>query len=125
MKQFTILLVDDEPWFIDALAQRLSIRGYEVSVAYDGTSALNTLSEGDFDAVLLDLQLPDLHGIQVLKKIRDVHGGLRVVIVTAHGGEKEKKECLALGAAGFLNKPARIDLIEKLLCSDCGDGHEI
>jgi DNA-binding response OmpR family regulator len=120
MKHIKILLVDDEPWFVDALAQRLSLRGFSVVVAYDGGSALDKLESGEYSAVLLDLQLPDMHGTEVLRRMRHSGNQTRVIIVTAHGAREDQEKCRALGAAGFLNKPARIDMIEKMLMPDPG-----
>jgi DNA-binding response OmpR family regulator len=121
MKQHAILLVDDEPWFVDALAERLSLRGFAVTVAYDGKSALEHLKSGIFFAAVFDLQLPDIQGLEILRRIREEGNDIRVVILTAHGGEEEKAKSLALGAAGFFNKPAPIDEIEKLLKPDGED----
>lgn len=115
MKQNAVLLVDDEPWFVDALAERLSLRGFAVAVAYDGKSALELLNSKKFSAAVLDLKLPDIQGLEILERIRLADNNIRVVILTAHGGEEEKARGLALGAVGFFNKPAPIDAIEELL----------
>jgi len=114
MKHIPVLLVDDEPWFVDALAERLSLRGFAVTVAYDGKSAMELLQSEIFSSLVLDLQLPDIQGLDVLARIRQAGHDVRVVVLTAHGGEDERRQAEALVAAGFLNKPAPIDQLERL-----------
>jgi len=120
MKHIPVLLVDDEPWFVDALAERLSLRGFAVTVAYDGKSAMELLQSEIFSSLVLDLQLPDIQGLDVLARIRQAGHDVRVVVLTAHGGEEERRQAEALGAAGFLNKPAPIDQLERLLTGGGG-----
>ena len=110
-----VLLVDDEKEFVTALAERLELRGLQVSVAMDGESALSRLETDLPQAVVLDLKMPGLGGLEVLKRIKaqDLH--IPVILLTGHGSMQEVKEGMALGAFDHLIKPIDISvLIEKI-----------
>jgi DNA-binding response OmpR family regulator len=108
-KQKRILLVDDEQRFVSMLAKRINLNsGYSPEVAYDGRSALRLLKDQEFILVLLDLFLPDIHGVEVLRQIRQKHPAMPVIILTGHGSEKDKQVCMELGACAFLNKPVNM-----------------
>ena len=113
-KHKRILLVDDEQKFVNMLAKRIELRGgYAPEVVYDGRSALRIVHEEEFILMLLDLGLPDIHGVEVLRQVKVTHPALPVIILTAHGSDKEKQVCMELGAHAFLNKPVNIlDLLE-------------
>jgi DNA-binding response OmpR family regulator len=91
------------------LAKRLEMRGLACEVRYDGKSALDAVTEAYFPAVILDLRLPDLYGSEVLKQIKESSPDTEVVILTGHGTEKDRQQCLALGAHAFMNKPLDIN----------------
>lgn len=105
----TILIVDDERRYADMLARRLELRGLVCEVCYNGRTALERLAEKGIPVVILDLQLPDLYGVEVLRRISTDHPGTSVVILTGHGTKKDRKACMALGAHFFMNKPLDID----------------
>ena len=110
-----VLLVDDEKEFVTALAERLELRGLQVSVAMDGESALSHLETDLPQAVVLDLKMPGLGGLEVLKRIKaqDLH--IPVILLTGHGSMQEVKEGMALGAFDHLIKPIDISvLMEKI-----------
>ena len=114
MKQL-VLVVDDEVLFADSLAQRLQLRGFDTLVAYNGESALDLFAELLPPLVVLDLRLPDLDGTDVLARIMEQAPKTRVIIITGHGSEEDKKICMDRGAASFLNKPVRLGtLVEEL-----------
>jgi DNA-binding response OmpR family regulator len=108
MKHFDILIVDDEQRYADMLAKRLGLRGLTCEVRYDGKTAIDTVAEFPFPAVILDLRLPDLYGTDVLKEIKRCRPETVVIILTGHGTEKDKQACMALGAHAFMNKPLDI-----------------
>lgn len=119
-----ILLVDDEEEFASTLAERLTLRGFSTSVALNGESGLELLDAEPFDLVLLDMLLPGMHGIEVLRRIRASNPTLPVVLLTGQTGAKEGIEGMKRGANGYLTKP--VDLRELLeLFSDLrlGGGH--
>lgn len=109
MKQFDILIVDDEQRYADMLARRLGLRGLTCEVRYDGQTALDTLDEVAVPAVILDLRLPDLYGTDVLQRIKKRRPDTVVIILTGHGTETDRQHCMGLGAHAFMNKPLDID----------------
>ncbi|MBI4775571.1 MAG: response regulator [Deltaproteobacteria bacterium] len=111
-----ILVVDDEKKIADALAERLRLRSFEAEPVYDGTSALSSLRTDSFDGVILDLRLPDIDGIDILRQTKAAKPEIRVVILSGHGNEQDFKTCLGLGAVACFQKPANIQkLIEALV----------
>jgi DNA-binding response OmpR family regulator len=115
MKHINLMIIDDEQRYADMLAKRLALRGLICTVRYDGESALKTLDEERFPVVLLDLQLPDLYGTEVLQRLKEQRPETVVLILTGHGTEKDRKACMALGAHAFLNKPLSIDRLMDIL----------
>jgi DNA-binding NtrC family response regulator len=118
MKHVDVLIIDDEVKFAGMLSKRLALRGVVCHRCYDGTSGLKFLSESDFKGnplVLLDLNLPDIYGTQVMTKIKKMNPDIRVVIVTGHGTDSDRIECIRLGAFDFVNKPVKIDQILSFL----------
>lgn len=109
LKRFDILIVDDEQRYADMLARRLCLRGLTCAVRYDGATALEAVAETPFPAVILDLRLPDLYGVEVLKQIKARRPETAVIILTGHGTDKDRKQCMSLGAEAFMNKPLDID----------------
>jgi len=108
MIHMKILVVDDETKIADVLAERLRLRGFETTSVYEGTAALARLDQERFDGVVLDLRLPDIDGIEILRRIRRIDPALAVVILSGHGTEQDFKTCLALGAIACFQKPAKI-----------------
>ncbi len=100
-----VLVVDDVPAVQELLRDYLESEGYMVEVAGNGSDALLRLSEVRSDVVLLDILMPGLSGISVLKQIRAMYPGVQVIMVTGIGEEQTGKEALALGAADYVTKP--------------------
>ena len=118
MKQMKILVVDDEVKIANALTERLGLRGFEAAPVYDGMSALSRLRSDAFDGVILDLRLPDIDGIEVLRQTKEATPEIRVVILSGHGNEQDFRTCMELGAVACFHKPANIvKLIEALVGS--------
>lgn len=110
-----ILLVDDEVEFASTLAERLNIREIDTKVATDGEAALQIMESDPRDIVLLDLKMPGLDGLEVLKLIKGKHPSVQVIILTGHGSTREGIEGMRLGAFDYLMKPINIEeLIKKL-----------
>lgn len=106
-----VLLVDDEKEFIDALAQRLELRGYDVQIAYSGIEAIGIITEKDVDVIVLDIKMPGMEGIEALGKIKALKPGIEVVMLTAHGSLSEAMTAMKKDAHDFIMKPAPIDVI--------------
>ena len=100
-----VLLVDDEIEFVNALSNRLGMRGIETDVVHDGLQAIEFVDKNDPDVIVLDLEMPGLHGMDVLRKLSQTHPHIQVVILTAFGTEAREKEAEKLKAFDFLNKP--------------------
>jgi DNA-binding NtrC family response regulator len=112
MKRFSLLIVDDERRFADMLAKRLTLRGCTCEVCYSGKEALNALRRRNFSLIILDLHLPDLYGSEVLVGLKKIRPQTPVIILTAHGTQKDQQECMQNGAYAFMQKPL---VIEKLM----------
>lgn len=110
-----LLLVDDERAFGAVLSKRLTKRGFDVTLAYSGTQAIQTLRAHEFDVAILDLKMEDMDGIEVLKIFIKMDPDLPVVMLTGHGSEQSAREGIACGAFDYLTKPYELeDLLEKL-----------
>jgi DNA-binding response OmpR family regulator len=100
-----ILVVDDDPDIRQFVADRLAIDGYAVEQAMDGHEALQKLQVRQYDGIVLDIGMPDMDGLEVLRRIREVRATLPVVMMTA--AERRDRALLAMqgGAQAFLLKP--------------------
>ncbi len=114
-KPIKLLLVDDEKGFVDVISKRMSKRSIEVTKAYSGKEALQALRKTDFDAVVLDLKMEDMDGIEVLKIFKKIVPDLPVIMLTGHGSEEAARDGIQLGALDYLTKPCDLDeLIVKI-----------
>ena len=104
-----ILLVDDEKDFVTTLSERLEMRDLEPAVVYSGEEALDLLNEETPDVMVLDLKMPGIDGIEVLKRVKSDHPSVAVIILTGHGSEKDRELCMELGAFAYLEKPVDIE----------------
>ena len=110
-----VLLVDDEREFVETLAMRLETRGFTVSVAETGELAVEKAQEQSFDAILLDLAMPGMDGIDTLKRLRELNPDSQVVLLTGRATVKKATEAMRLGALDLLEKPVDIEvLVEKI-----------
>jgi DNA-binding NtrC family response regulator len=115
MAEYKVLLVDDEEEFVSALSERLNLRGIEVDSALNGEEALARLAQREFEVVILDVLMPGLGGLEVLKQIKSTHPNTQVILLTGHGSTKEGIEGMRLGAFDYLIKPVDIeDMLEKM-----------
>ena len=110
----TILIVDDEPGIIQSLQGILTDEGFEVMAADGGLKALDIIKETIPDIVLLDIWMPDIDGIETLKRIRTVYPGLQVIMISGHGTIETAVKATKLGAYDFIEKPLSL---EKVLLS--------
>ncbi len=115
MKHYDLLIVDDEQRYADMLAKRLSLRRLTCKVCYNGRVAIDIVGEEAFPVVLLDLQLPDLYGTEVLTRIKQCRPETAVIILTGHGTDKDREQCIARGAHAFMNKPLDIDRLVAMM----------
>jgi DNA-binding response OmpR family regulator len=109
------LLVDDEQDYVQALAKRLRLRGFEPEVAYDGEQAVAMAVERPFDVVVLDIRMPRRDGIAALRDLRRFRPDLPVLLLTGHASVESGIEGMRLGAFDYLTKPVNTDeLVERL-----------
>lgn len=111
MNQERILLVDDEQEFVQALSERMESRGLQVDAATSGETALEKVKEKSYDAVILDLAMPGMDGIETLKNMLEENPDLQVILLTGRATVQKGIEAVKLGALDFLEKPAKIDLL--------------
>jgi two-component system response regulator AtoC len=108
----SVLIVDDEPLMRAFLAEVLKRKGYRFELAENGKKALSLIKEGNFDLVITDMKLPDLTGLDILKKAKETIPGVIVIVMTAFGTIENAVEAMKLGAFHYLLKPFTPDSIE-------------
>ncbi len=114
-EKIKLLIVDDEVKFLNSIAQRLEMRGFDVTKAIDGNKAIKAARQGGFDVALLDLKMPGMDGKEVLEILKKEHKYLEVIILTGHGSLESAVECTKLGAYGYLPKPYELERLLELL----------
>jgi DNA-binding response OmpR family regulator len=113
MEKIKILLVDDEQEFVETLSERIKMREHDSEVALDGEQALKKMEDEIPDVVVLDLKMPGIDGMEVLRRIRKAYPKVQVIMLTGHGSEKDEEEARKLGAFEYLEKPVEIDKLMK------------
>lgn len=115
MKGARILLVDDEAEFTENMSRLLENRGYQVTAADDGESAIKALGQDRYDVMVLDLKMPGMDGITTLRKAKALQLFTETLILTGHGSIDTALEAMKLGAYDYLTKPCEVDeLVEKI-----------
>jgi len=109
MKDFKVLLVDDEQEFIETLSERLKMRDLDAKMALDGEQALESVRDEEPDVMLLDLKMPGMDGMEVLRKVKQAYPHVQVVMLTGHGSEKDEEQAKRLGAYAYLQKPVDLE----------------
>ena len=104
-----VLLVDDEAAFVRPLAERLDLRGIEAGVALDAEAALVMVAEGEWDLVFLDVGLPGMDGVALLKILRERHPDLDVVMLSGAADMGKAVQAMRRGARNWLSKPVSVD----------------
>jgi len=114
-KDIKLLIVDDETRFLQAIATRLSRRGFDVRTAENGEDAINLARAEKFDLALLDLRMPGMDGGEVLRVLKQEHDFLEAIILTGHGSLESAVELTKLGAYSYLPKPYELDKLIEIL----------
>jgi DNA-binding NtrC family response regulator len=110
-----VLLVDDEEDFLDAVAERMRARGIEVSTTTSARDALEMIEEKSYDAIVMDLMMPELEGTEALKAIKNRNGELQVILLTGYVTPEQVHQAMKFGAMDIIEKPPDLDvLIEKI-----------
>lgn len=111
MKKMKVLLVDDEIEFVNTLSNRLGMRNIKTDVVYDGQQALDYVAEREPDVIVLDLEMPKMHGMDVLRQLSKTNPKIQVVILTAFGTQEREDEAKNLKAFDFINKPVDVETL--------------
>jgi heterodisulfide reductase subunit A2 len=115
-----ILVVDDEAIVRESIRDWLKDAGYEVSVAENGEEALKLIQKQNFGVMILDLRLPGMSGIDVLKKVKLTQPNIKSIIITAYPTMLTQEEASKLGAIDYLVKPVFPDKLEDLVRETVG-----
>src|SRR4030043_1140027 len=102
-----IHLIDDEPVIHDVLGQLLTSEGYEVEISSSGEEALEKFPSQSFDVILLDLLMPGMDGIEVLRRIKRIDPLVPVIIITAYGSVESAISAMKIGALDYVQKPVK------------------
>ena len=113
--KFDVLLVDDENEFVEAFAERLRLRGFNPQVANNGEHALRIVENGNVGIMILDLKMPGIDGMEVLRRVKKKYPETQVIILSGHGSEKDEETARSLGAFEYLRKPADIGAVLEAL----------
>jgi len=105
----TILVVDDEKLLLESIVKSLSETGYSTYAAASGKAAMNIYENNNLDLILLDVKLPDIDGISILKRIRGKSPELPIIIMTAYSGIRGAVEAIKLGAYDYVAKPFDVE----------------
>lgn len=110
-----VLIVDDEEEFVQTLAERLTVRNYDVTTSLSGEDAVSKIKHYNYDVVILDVQMPGMDGIEILREIKTIKPLTEVIMLTGHGTVESAIEGMKLGAVDFLIKPCETeDLVDKI-----------
>lgn len=110
-----VLLIDDEEDFIDILSERLLNREMDVETSTSAKEGYDKALKENYDAIVLDLKMPEMDGIETLKKIMEKNPDMQVIILTGHATLDKGVKAMKLGAIDVIEKPVKIeDLVNKI-----------
>jgi DNA-binding response OmpR family regulator len=110
-----VLVVDDEPDAVELLQEFLTTKGYEVVTASNGEEALRKVKEERPHLMLLDVRMPGMNGMEVLRRVREFDQEVGIIMVTAVNEEETGREALKLGAFDYIVKPLNFEYLERSL----------
>jgi len=108
-----VLLIDDEQDFLDVLAERMRDRGMQVQTTTSAVEAMDLAEEEGYDAVILDLMMPEMDGLEALTRLLDKNPDLQIILLTGHATIEKGIEAMKLGAMDFLEKPIDIQTLNE------------
>ncbi len=108
-----ILVIDDEKLVVESLKKLLKREGYEVNIAKNGAEAMEQIKESDFDLIVSDIRMPDINGIEIVKKIREYlkqngKSSVPEILITGYASEENMEEAEKLNVADYIHKPFNI-----------------
>ena len=107
-----ILVIEDEEQLCRSIAEGLRMNGYETDTCFDGDDGLELCLTENYDLILLDLNLPGIDGLEILRQFREINSSTPVLILSARGQIQDKVEGLDLGANDYLTKPFHFEELE-------------
>jgi two-component system response regulator CpxR len=110
-----VVLVDDEREYAETLSERLQMRDMGANVVYDGREALSLLEKEEPEVMVLDLKMPGIDGLEVLRRVKDEHPRVEVIVITGQGSGEDKDRCLKLGAFAYLEKPVDVEVLAQTM----------
>ncbi len=110
-----ILVVDDEPAVCNMLKKFLTKKGYEASIALSGQEAIKKVKRERPLIVLLDIRMPDMDGIETLKRIKEIDKEIGIVMITVVTEDDTGRKCMELGAFDYITKPLGLEYLENVL----------
>ena len=118
-----ILLIDDDREFLDILSERLEFRDLDVTTASSAMDAIALVEKNNYDTVILDLQMPQVDGLQALERLRQVNPSVQVIVLSGHATVAKGVQAMKLGAVDVMEKPVDIRvLVDKIRTIACGQG---
>jgi DNA-binding NtrC family response regulator len=114
-KKIKLLLVDDEEDFLNSLAKRLGKREFDITTATEGKLAIKAAKKLEYDVAILDMKMPGMDGMELLRLLKKKHKFLEVVILTGYGGIDSAVEATKLGAHAYLEKPYDFEKLLEVL----------
>ena len=106
-----VLLVDDEQEFVETLAERMRARDMVVSTATSPIDAIDKANKESYDAIVLDLQMPEMDGLEVLKLLKEKNPDLQIILLTGHATVEKGIQAMKFGAMDLVEKPADIKIL--------------
>ncbi len=106
-----VLIVDDEKDFLDIMAERMGARGMDVSTATSAEKALEMVLTESYDAVIMDLMMPEMDGFKALKLFKESRPDVSIILLTGNVAEEQYIEAIKLGAMDVIEKPADLNLL--------------
>ena len=114
-KKIKLLIVDDEEDFLNSIAERLGMRDFDITTASEGNLAIKAAKKKEFDVAILDMKMPGMDGMELLRILKKKHKFLEVVILTGYGGIDSAVEATKLGAHSYLEKPYDFEKLLEVL----------
>jgi DNA-binding NtrC family response regulator len=115
IKKIKVLVVDNEVEFASTLVERLCLRNIVAKGAFSGEDALSMITDCSPDVIILDLQMPDMSGLNVLSKVKDIDPTIEVILLTGHGSFEAAITGMERGAYDYIIKPVDLSLlVEKI-----------
>ena len=111
MDEYRVLIVDDEEELVITIAERLQIRGIQAETATEGETALKMIEANPPQVVVLDVMMPGIGGIEILKRMNAQNLKIPVILLTGYGSTEQGKEGMELGAFDYLMKPCDLNML--------------